>query len=183
VRGFHYHIDLKSHDPSRIFPQHVEIIRHEWEEAHHLVLRLLAFVVAFEEDMEINGRPLSEDAPYQPAFGKWGLENEPLIWGECEPEDYKRIKKIATKAPGSQILLSVSSEPNATESMAALKRQKLRPGRYRILFFDPDVVQEMSDQLDRRNTFTLIHASLEPPSFQFDFNGLWFDSAFGELGY
>lgn len=183
MRGFHYHFDLKSHDPDRIFPEHVEIVRHEWEEGRHLVLRLLAFVVAFENGMEINGRPLSEDAPYQPAFGSWDLENHPLVWGECEPEDYKRIKKISTKAPGCQLLLSVSSESIATDSLAALKRQKLRQGRYRILFFAPDVVQEMIDHLGRRNEFTLIHASQQPPSLQFDFNGLWFDSSYGELIY
>jgi uncharacterized protein YaeQ len=183
LRGFHYHFNLKSHDPGRIIPEHVEIVRHEWEEGRHLVLRLLAFVVAFEEGMEINGRPLSDDAPYQPAFGKWDLEKRPLIWGECEPGDYKRIKKISTKASGCQIMLSTSSEPIAVESLAALKRQKLRPGRYRILFFDPEMVQEMMDHLDRRNTFTLVQASLEPPSFQFDFNGLWFDTTFGEMNY
>jgi len=178
MKGFHYHVDLKSHDPSRPLPGHVEMTRHAWETSLHLILRLLGYVLLYEDSLEINGRPLNEDAPYQPAFGKWDLNNQPLIWGECQPEDYKRIKKIATKAPGSNLILVLGSTDLVEPCVAALKRNKLRPGRFKILTFEQEMVDEMAEHLDRRNSITLIQAEWAPSGLQLDFNGLWFESEF-----
>jgi uncharacterized protein YaeQ len=183
MKGFHYHVDLKSHDPTRQLPNHIEMIRHAWEEAIHLTLRLLSFAILFEEDLKINGRPLSDDAPYQPSFGKWNLQGQPELWGECQPEDFKRIKKVATKTPASEWVISVSSESMATEALAALKRNKLRPGRFKVLYFEQELVDEMSQHLNRKNSLTWIHGESNPPVMQFDFNGLWFDSTFGIFEY
>ena len=183
MKGFHYHVDLKSHDPTRQLPNHIEMIRHGWEEAIHLTLRLLSYAVLFEEDLQINGRPLNEDAPYQPSFGKWNLQGQCELWGECQPEDFKCIKKVATKTPSSKWVIAVSSESLAEEAVAALKRNKLRQGRFKVLYFDQELVDEMSEHLGRKNTLTWIHGEANPPIMQFDFNGLWFDSTYGVLEY
>ena len=183
MKGFHYHVDLKSHDPTRQLPNQIEMVRHGWEEAVHLTLRLLSYAVLFEENLQINGQPLNEDTPYQPSFGKWNLQGECELWGECQPEDFKRIKKVATKTPLSKWVITVSSESLAEEAFAALKRNKLRQGRFSILHFDQELVDEISEHLNRKNTLTWIHGEASPPVMQFHFNGLWFDSTYGVLDY
>ena len=148
-----------------------------------MTLRLLSYALLYEENLQINGRPLNEDAPYQPSFGKWNLQGQIEVWGECEPDDFKRIKKIATKTPASRWIISVSSQLQAEQAKAALKRNKLRKDRFKIVYFEEELVQEMSEQFERKNALTWIHGEFNPPVLQFDFNGLWFDSTFGVMEY
>ncbi|HAO66347.1 MAG TPA: hypothetical protein DCR17_06645, partial [Verrucomicrobiales bacterium] len=136
-----------------------------------------------EENPQTNGPALNGDTPQQSSFGKWNLQGECELWGECQPEDFKRIKKVATKTPLSKWVITVSSESLAEEAFAALKRNKLRQGRFSILHFDQELVDEISEHLNRKNTLTWIHGEASPPVMQFDFNGLWFDSTYGVLDY
>ena len=181
MKGFHYHFDFKSHDPGRLLSRHLEMTRHAWEETTHLTLRLLAFALLFEEGLEINGRPLDPDAPYLPSFGKWDLHGKPEIWGECQPDDFKRIKKIASKAPSSNLVLVMSSLKQAETALAALGRMKLRKGRVKILHFEPDLIEEMNRHLSRRNKLTWVQGTWQPPLITLDFNGSWFETSFGIL--
>ena len=179
MKGYHYHVDLKSHDPGRRLPSHLEIIRHEWEGPRHLCLRILAYVVVFQEGMEINGKPLNEDAPYQPSFGLWDITGDVIVWGECLPEDFKRIKKITTKSPRSQLVIAGDSDAWAERVAIAIKRQKVRPGKCRILHFEAAMLTEMESVLDRRNEITWAQCDDETGEFQLVFNHLWLESSYG----
>ena len=60
----------------------------------------------------------------------------------------------------------------------AMSRAELRKNRYNVIGLDASLVEELTGLLRNRNEVTWMAGEFEPPSMQFDFNGLWFDSEF-----
>ena len=74
MKGYRYRIRLHSHDPQRALPSEIEMIRREEETAREIILRLMSFVMAYEPELEPNGRPSNEVMPYSAALGRWSME-------------------------------------------------------------------------------------------------------------
>ena len=102
MKGYRYRIRLHSHDPQRALPSEIEMIRREEETAREIILRLMSFVMAYEPELEPNGRPSNEVMPYSAALSRWSMEGDPLLWMECLPIEWKRLKKNHHQGTSSQ---------------------------------------------------------------------------------
>jgi hypothetical protein len=179
---YRHQISFESHDPTRLLPQECELVRREAEDARHLVLRILSFVIAYRDGLEPNGRPACERIPYMASLGRWSVEDEPLTWMECLPVDWKTMKKISTKASSAEILLATDSLEEAQDAMIRLQRD-YRPGRFKICCFDTEVVREMCALLSKKNHLAFLPDAIDPKACQLDFNQCWFETSWQEFTY
>ncbi len=182
MKGYRYRIRLHSHDPQRTLPSEIEMIRREEETAREIILRLMSFVMAYEPELEPNGRPSTEVMPYSAALGRWSMEEDPLLWMECLPIEWKRLKKIITKAPRASILLATDSRADGEVALQKI-RHDYKAGRFVVLCFDQAMIAEMQELLERQNELTFLPDATDPWAFQMDYNGNWFEGFWEKLDY
>ncbi|MGZ4988066.1 MAG: hypothetical protein ACXWBP_08500, partial [Limisphaerales bacterium] len=75
------------------------------------------------------------------------------------------------------------SEAAARDLVRAMEKEEFRRERYSIIGLDLAMFNEVCGLIQPRNEVFWMNASFDPPTMQFDFNGLWFDAPFTLLRY
>lgn len=170
--------NLQSDDHSRPLPKKIVIVNRTAENPEFVLLKLLSFALFFRERLHLD-LPLEPDLiPFIPDIVQLDYQLQPALWIECHEAMPQKLKKIATKLPQTEIWIAKPSLEEAQDLLALLEKNKLRPGRYNIVAFPSELINELTQLLEPRNQLFWSSASFLPPNLQFDFNGLWFDSLF-----
>jgi hypothetical protein len=82
------------------------------------------------------------------------------------------------KCPEAELWIVKRSRPEAETLMRVMAKEELRRYRYNLLCLDPHVVDELITLIRERNSFHLFRVDFDGQQFQFEFNGLWFDTSF-----
>ena len=89
-----------------------------------------------------------------------------------------KLHKLAVKCHDAEIWVVKRSPADVEHLRLAMKKAELREHRYNLLALDPEMFSEVCGLVRQRNAVTLFTCEFDPPRFQFDFNGLWFDAEF-----
>lgn len=153
------------------------------ESASHVVLKLLAWLLFFRERLTLETAVPDDNIPFVPDLCQLGYDLRPSLWVECGDCSVAKLHKLAVKCPEAALWIVKRSRADADQLMRSMAREALRRNRYGLVALDPSVVEELIGLLRERNTVHWYRGDFDPPAFQLDFNGLWFDSAFEVLRF
>ena len=174
-----YTFNLASEDRRRAdLPRKLLIAQHETETVAHITLKLLAFLIFWRPRLQLETNRSSSDIPFVPDLAQLDYELRPALWVECGECSVAKLHKLAVKCHDAEIWVVKRSPADVEHLRFAMKKAELRKDRYRLLALDPEMFNEVCGLVQQRNEVTLFTCEFDPPRFQFDFNGLWFDAEF-----
>ena len=88
------------------------------------------------------------------------------------------FRSLAVKCHDAEIWVVKKCPADVEHLRQAMRKGELRENRYSLLALDPAMFKEVCGLVQQRNDITLFACEFDPPKFQFDFNGLWFDTEF-----
>ena len=178
-----YIFDLRSEDRRRDLPRKLIIGQRENESTRHVLLKLLGYVIFYRERLHIEGNLHNDNIPFEPDLVQLDYTLRPIFWAECGDCGVNKLNKLAVKVPEAELWVLKPSFAEAEHLLAAIRKAELRKNRYQILGMDQGMMKEIGELIQPRNEFLCVQVEFEPPSLQFDFNGLWFDVPFLHLKY
>ncbi len=176
-----YTFTLESQERRRPLPRKILIAQNETETIAHVVLKLLAFLLFARERLQIEPRLHNDNIRFVPDLVQLDYELRPSLWVECGECSIAKLDKLAVKAPEAEIWIVRRSPSEAEHLRRAMEKQELRRNRYGIVGLDPTFFEEICTHIQERNEVTWMAGEFDPPTMQFDFNGLWFDTPFTVL--
>lgn len=178
-----YSFKLKSEQSSRPLPGKIIIGQSTTETPVHVLLKFLGFVLFYRERIQVETNLHMDHIPFTPDLVQLDYELQPVLWVECGECSVTKLNKLAVKVPEAEIWVIKRSPSEAEHLFRAMKKQHLRQNRYNLIGLDPDMFEELLGLLRERNELTWYRGTMDPPQFQFDFNGLWFDASFTVLRF
>jgi predicted transcriptional regulator len=169
---------LRSEDRKRDLPRKIIIGQQPTETIAHVLLKLMAFVLFYRDRLQIDANLHMDSIPFVPDLVELDYELRPKMWVECGECGVAKLDKLAVKVPSAEIWVIKRSFAAVDELMRAMERGELRRDRYNLAGFDEGMFDEMCGLVSGRNELTWVMGTFDPPEMQFDFNGLWFDTAF-----
>ncbi len=169
---------LKTDDKRRQLPYKILLAQQENETTSHILLKVLGYLLFFRERIQIEGKLHNENIPFSPDLVQLDYELRPRLWVECGECGVGKLNKLAVKVPDAELWIMKRSAAAAQHLLAAMKKGDLRRERYHIIGLDEEMFDEMQELLRERNEIFWVNGQFEPPRFQFEFNGLWFDAPF-----
>ena len=169
---------LRSEEARRDLPGKIIIGQQQTETIAHVVLKLLAFVLFHRDRLQIEANLHNDSIPFVPDLVQLDYELRPVLWIECGECSVAKLDKLAVKVPEAEIWV-VKRSPAAVEDLVRqMSKAQLRRDRYHLAGLDADMFEEVCGLMAGRNELTWFKGAFDPPEMQFDFNGLWFDTAF-----
>lgn len=178
-----YSFTMQSKDRRRPLPERLIVGRRATETSRHVLLKFLAYVLLYRERLQLNAELHDDNIPFVPDLAQLDYELRPVLWVECGECGVARLDKLAVKVPEADIWIAKGSLEEAEQLHQAMRKAELRHARYKLLALDAVTFDEMLGLLASRNTLLWVRGEFEPPSAQFDFNGLWFDVPFTVLEF
>ena len=178
-----YAFDLKSHERRRSLPRKIIIGQEETETRNHVLLKLLGFVLFFRDRMQIEPRIDDDNIPFLPDLVAFDYTLRPTLWVECGECSTSKLDRLAVKVPEAELWVIKRSKDEAEILLRAMAKDELRTNRYGIVALDGEMFVEMLGLLAPRNALTWFGGGFDPPTMQFEFNGLWFDATFDILRF
>ena len=173
-----YSFHLTSQDWRRALPPKIIIGRQETETVEHVALKLIGFLLFYNERLQIGSNLHDENIPFVPDLVELDYQLQPKLWVECGDCTVNKLNKLAVKAHEAKIWIMQRS-PEALEQLRrGMEKEELRRDRYQLIALDAAMFDEVVALLKPRNELLWVTGDFEPPSLQFDFNGLWFDAPF-----
>lgn len=173
-----YVFNLRSEERRRELPPKI-IIVHSADEDERVVLhRLFGYLVLFRERIQMQTDLHDDYIPFVPDLVQLDYQLQPAFWAECGECDAKRLNKLAVKVHEGEIWIVRSQREATEELLRRMGKAGLRRNRYHILNLDEEMVDEVLGELRIRNDVTWYLGHFDPPSVQFEFNGLWFEAEF-----
>ncbi|MEW6304470.1 MAG: YaeQ family protein [Verrucomicrobiota bacterium] len=173
-----YNFTLESQDKRRDLPHKIIVGQNDTETVPHVVLKFLAYLLFFRERLQIEPNLHNDSIPFVPDLVQLDYELRPKLWIECGECSLGKLDKLAVKAPEAELWVVKSSPAEVEQLLRAMEKGDLRQGRYHVIGLDPEMIQELCGLLQYRNEVLWVSGEFDPPVMQFDFNGLWFDTAF-----
>jgi hypothetical protein len=173
-----YSFRLESKERRHELPGKIIVGQEETETINHVMLKLLAYVLFYRERLQVEVNLHQDSIPFKPDLVQLDYELRPKLWVECGECSVAKLDKLAVKVPEAEIWVVKKSMAEVENLMRAMAKEDLRRERYQLIGFDLDMFEELCGLLSSRNQFTWIGGGLEERQMQFDFNGLWFDTAF-----
>lgn len=176
-----------SDDRRRPLPHKVLFGLGQNESSRHVVLKFLAWVLFFRERLQIETDVQNDAIPFVPDLAQLGYDMRPLLWVECGDCSLLKLHKLAVKCPEAEIWAVKRSLAEAEELLRGMAKEELRRGRYGIIGFEGEMVDELCGLLRERNQFHWFSGGFagEPGvdqcGLQFELNQLWFDHPFHVL--
>jgi len=171
-----YSFTLQSEDPRRVLPHKLIIGRQDTETTRHVLLKLFGFLLFHRDRLLIEPRLDDDNIPFRPDLVELDYQLRPRLWVECGECTVQKLDKLAVKVPEAELWIIKRSAHEVEELIQGMRKARLRENRYHLLAFDHEVFDEVRTRLGSRNEVFWVGGSLNPPSMQFDFNGLWFDT-------
>ena len=178
-----YSFRFESRDRKRALPGSIIIAQHDNETIAQVALKVLGFMLFYRERLQIEGDVHNDSIPFQPDLLWLDYEMRPKLWIECGECGVSKLNKLAVKAHEAEIWVLKRSLAQAEELLAAMGKEELRRGRYSVLAFDHEMFDELCGLISPRNEIVWFGGNFELARMQFDFNELWFDSAFTVLRF
>ena len=174
-----YTFNLASEDKRRVdLPRKILIAQNETETVVHVTLKLLAFLIFWRPRLQIETNLHQDDIPFVPDLAQLDYQLRPALWVECGECTVTKLHKLAVKCHDAEIWVVKKSPADVELLRQAMRKAELRENRYHLLALDPAMFKEVCGLVQQRNEVTLFTCEFDPPKFQFDFNGLWFDTEF-----
>ncbi len=173
---FAFHIETQ--DKRSELPERVFIGRKETESTADVLLKFLSFALFQRVRLQIGPELHDDNIPLTPDLVQLDYTLRPALWIECGEVSAAKLDKLAVKVPASEIWVVKRSPDEVEPLLREMAKHKLRRQRYHLLAFDPAMFDEALASLGLRNEIFWLRGDFNPPSLQFDFNGLWFDCAF-----
>lgn len=178
-----YAFDLTSGERRRLLPGKIIIGRQETETEKHVLLKFLAYVLFFREQIEIEPRLHDDNIPYQPDVIAHDYTLRPTLWVECGECNVAKLDRLAVKVPDAEIWIVKRSLAEAESLVLAMAKAELRTNRYGLVALDHEMFDEMAGLMTQRNELNWFAGGFDPPEMQFEFNGIWFDAEFQILRF
>ncbi|MCF7763008.1 MAG: YaeQ family protein [Verrucomicrobia bacterium] len=178
-----YSFRLKSQDPARNLPEKVVIGQQDTETVAHVLLKMFAFILFHRERIQIEQNLHMDTIPFVPDIVQLDYQMRPKLWVECGDCSVTKLNRLAVKVPEAEIWVVKRSEEEVQHLMKAMRKAELRKDRYRLVALDSEMFDEVCGTVAARNDVFWVQGEFEPPGMQFDFNGLWFDSAFSVFDF
>lgn len=178
-----YSFDLKSEERRRALPPKIIVGQKENESVKHVMLKFLAYVLFHRERLQIEPRLTDDNIPFEPDVIQLDYTLRPALWVECGECSVSKLHKLAVKIPDAEIWIVKRSLPEAENLFRTMEKEELRRNRYGILGLDSAMFDEMCEIIQPRNQLTWFSGEFDPPTMQFEFNGLWFDATFTILNF
>jgi uncharacterized protein YaeQ len=148
----------------------VNVARHPSETQEHVVLRLLAWCLYWQEGLEF-GPGLS--TPDTPDLSARDLTGRLTTWIECRAVDPARLKKIVNGSGGAKVAFFVDDPRRAEEMKAELATWK-RPPAVEIRTVDHALVAALAERDQRQHHWRV---TLVGDHFYIDADGRSLDGA------
>jgi hypothetical protein len=172
-----YGFRLRSEDVQRPLPGSLIIGQNDTETTRHVLLKVLCFLWFHREGLRIEPRLHDDNIPFRPDLVQLDYQLRPRLWVECGECSVEKLDRLAVKVHDSEIWVVKRSPADVETLIAAMRKAGLRTNRYHLASFDPEHFDEAEAQLGPRNDLFWVGTDRDPPSLQFDLNGLWFDLA------
>jgi uncharacterized protein YaeQ len=173
---FSFH--LTSADRRRDLPGKIIIGQRESETPAHVLLKALGYLLFYRERLQIEPRLHDDNIPYEPDLVQFDYTLRAVLWVECGECPVQKLDRLAVKVPDAEIWVIKRSAAESEDLLRLMAKNELRRNRYHVIGLDADVFGELENLLRARNELYWVAGDFEPPRLQFDFNGLWFDTAF-----
>lgn len=170
--------NLQSQDRQRELPRRIIIGQQDTETLRHVLLKALAFVLFYRPRLRLELDLQRDTLPFVPDLVELDYELRPTLWVECGECSLSKLHKLAVKLPDTKIWVGKASEAAARMLHRTMIEDEFRSGHYSIVGLDAKMFDEVSALMRPRNELFWVRGAFDPPSLQFDFNGLWFDAAF-----
>jgi uncharacterized protein YaeQ len=178
-----YSFHLQSRDRRRELPHKIILGQQDTETTAHVALKFLSYLIFYRERLQIEVNLHLATIPFVPDLVQLDYELRPRLWIECGECGVRKLHKLAVKASDAEIWIVKRSPAAAQQLIQSMAKEELRRGRYHILGLDAAMVDEFCALLAPRNELLWVRGEWDPPSLQFDFNGLWFDAPFTKLEF
>jgi uncharacterized protein YaeQ len=178
-----YSFTMRSEDRRRSLPRKLIVGQRHTETPKHVLLKFLAYVLFHRERLQLETELHDDNIPFVPDLVQLDYELRPALWVECGECSTVKLDKLAVKVPEAEIWIIRSAPAEAEELWQAMSKAELRRDRYKLLALDADLFAELHGLLAPRNTLFWVRGEFDPPTMQFDFNGLWFDAPFTVLKF
>jgi len=173
---FAFHVETE--DKRGGLPERVFIGRHEEETTADVLLKFLSLALFQRDRLEIGADLHDDNIRLVPDLVQLDYTMRPALWIECGEVTATKLDKLAVKVPESEIWVVKRSPDEIEPLLHEMAKHKLRRQRYHLLAFDAEMFDEALGSLSLRNEVFWVRGGFEPPTLQFDFNGLWFDGEF-----
>jgi uncharacterized protein YaeQ len=170
--------ELSSQERRRALPRRLIIGQGPNETTGHVALKLLAYVFFHRERLQIEVDIHMDSIPFVPDLVQLDYSLRPALWVECGECSVQKLNKLAVKAPETELWVVKKSPAEAESLLLQMAKEDLRRDKYNILALDPEMFEEIAGLIVERNALFWVGAPADPPRFQFDFNGLWFDAPY-----
>ncbi len=171
-----YRFSLESEDSRhRRLPDKLIVGRRYEETEVPILLRVLGFLVFFRDGLQLQVNLRQETIPFMPDLVQLDYALVPRFWAECGECSLKKLDKLRAKLPRAELWILRGSFEEAELLRADIAKANLRRGRFNILGFDSEMIEEMSRLLEGNNHIHWVGDVSEIAHVQFDMNGLWFD--------
>lgn len=179
-----YSFTLAAEDQRRAdLPRKLLIAQHDGETVAHVTLKLLAFLIFWRPRLQLESNLHEDDIPFIPDLLQLDYSLRPALWVECGDCTPAKLDKLAVKCHDAEIWVVRRSPAEVEELTRAMRKAELREHRYHLLALDPEMFAEVCGLVQQRNDVTVFACHFDPPKFQFEFNGLWFDTEFTVLRF
>jgi len=178
-----YSFQLEAGDPRRKLPHKLLLTRSLTDSSVPVLLRLLGYLLFFRERLQVGADLHDDNIPFVPDLVQLDYTLRPVLWVECSQPSVERLHRLAAKAPEAELWVLCPSVTSAEDLVHGMAKAGLRRGRYHVLGFDGEMMNELLQLLEPRNHLFWSSGTFDPPNLQFEFNGLWFDHEFVVLGF
>lgn len=178
-----YSFSLQSEDKSRALPGKIIIGQNTTETVAHVILKLMAYLLFYRDRIQIEVNLRMDNIPFVPDIAQLDYELRPILWVECGECGTSKLHKLAVKVPDAEIWVVKRSLADAKSLFEAMEKMELRRDRYGLVGLDASMFDELCGLLESRNNLLWVAGEFNPPTMQFDFNGLWFDAPFNVLRF
>jgi len=173
-----YTFRLKTRRQHAELPDSIVLGLNEDRTEEQLLLTCLSYLLLFRERLEVNARPPDDNLRYIPDVVQLDYQLRPVLWVECGEVTVEKLDRVAVKAPEAELWIARPSVAAAETLFDQMAKKKLRRNRYHLIGFEQEVVAELLGLLQPRNDIFWMESQFHPPSLQFEFNELWFDTSF-----
>ncbi len=174
---------LSSEDQRCAFPDKIVVGQSDNESVGHAVLKCLGWLLFYRDRLQIETDIQNDSVPYVPDLVELGYDMRPKLWVECGECSVQKLQKIAVKCPEAEIWILKRCPEEAVALQDAMRKDSLRRGRYHLIGFNPEMVDELIELTQSRNALHWCGGGFNPHQLQFAYNDVWVDATFDVFHY
>lgn len=128
------------------------LVKNEGERREHIVLKLLAYILFYEERLRIEP---DLGMHYRPDLAVEGEHGVPEVWIDCGQIALEKAEKLSRKLRATRLVFVKESVQELTRFKATVDKKAEYANRIEYLAFDSGVIEQIALQLGRSNEWTL----------------------------